>query len=152
MFSYTLINTVYTCTLDTARLDQICRLISEQVDLPQNGIINIAWLPDDEIQILNRDYRGIDRTTDVLSFHYAENFEDITSSDVAGECILSESRILAQAHEHGHSPETECEILIIHSILHILGYDHETDGDYADMWQYEEVIRREMGVIDKLAK
>lgn len=55
--------------------------------------------------------------------------------------ILSESRILTQATEHGHSPERELEILIIHSILHILGYDHETDEEYEEMWKWEEGLR-----------
>jgi probable rRNA maturation factor len=98
-------------------------------------------LTDDEIQALNREHRGIDSTTDVLSFHYFDDFSDIDPTDTAGEIILSESRILSQAEEHGHSPERECEILIIHSILHILGYDHETDEEYAEMWEVESDLR-----------
>jgi probable rRNA maturation factor len=106
--------------------------------------LNIALLTDDEIQILNREHRGIDSTTDVLSFHYYDEFSDTDADDTAGEIILSESRILSQAVEHGHSPERECEILIIHSILHILGYDHETDEEYAEMWEIESVLRGKM--------
>jgi probable rRNA maturation factor len=111
------------------------------VHITQNGILNIAWLTDDEIQTLNREHRGIDSTTDVLSFHYYDDFSDLDIDETAGEIILSESRILSQAEDHGHNPERECEILIIHSILHILGYDHETDEEYAEMWMIEKILR-----------
>lgn len=111
----------------------------------QNGILNIAFLTDEEIRILNRDHRGIDKTTDVLSFHYFDDFSDLGAEEVAGEIILSESRIQEQAEEHQHSRERECEILVIHSILHILGYDHEDDADYADMWKWEEDFRARLG-------
>lgn len=96
------------------------------------------------MQELNRTYRQKDSTTDVLSFHYFEDFSSLTPRDTAGECIFSESRILMQASEHGHSPRTEFEILLIHSILHILGYDHETDEEYEEMWEYEEKLRRNL--------
>lgn len=87
------------------------------------------------MQYLNREYRGIDKTTDVLSFHYFDDFSDLDDRvDTAGECIFSEQKILSQARDFGHSPEEEFEILCIHSILHILGFDHETDEDYQDMW------------------
>ena len=56
--------------------------------ITQRGILNIAFLPDEEIQILNREYRGIDKTTDVLSFHYFDDFSDLDpATDIAGECI-----------------------------------------------------------------
>lgn len=107
----------------------------------QNGILNIAFLSDEEIRVLNRDHRGIDKTTDVLSFHYYDDFSDLGSDDIAGEIILSESRILAQALEHQHSPQKETEILVLHSILHIIGYDHEEDEEYEEMWKWEGELR-----------
>ncbi len=119
-------------------------MISSSLDIPQHGILNIAFLSDDEIQVLNRDHRGIDSTTDVLSFHYFDDFSDLSADQVAGEIILSESRIVSQALEHWHSCERECEILIIHSILHILGYDHETDEEYDEMWTIESPLRMQL--------
>ena len=107
----------------------------------QNGILNIAFISDEEMQNLNKNYRGKDASTDVLSFHYFEDFSEITPTDIAGECIFSESKILSQAVEYGHTPKEEFEILLIHSILHILGFDHEDDEDYEDMWKWEKEIR-----------
>jgi probable rRNA maturation factor len=93
---------------------------------------------------LNYEYRKIDSTTDVLSFHYFDDFATIGSTEVAGEILLSESKILSQAKAHDHSEEKEAYILILHGVLHILGYDHETDEEYKEMWLYEEVLREKL--------
>jgi probable rRNA maturation factor len=166
MFRYQLINHPESFILDELRIDRIFELVSvvphasviarnEAIQVSeshkktfQNGILNIAFLSDEEIQVLNREHRGIDKTTDVLSFHYYDDFSGLSADDVAGEIILSESRILAQALEHGHTPQRECEILVLHSILHIIGYDHETDEDYEDMWKWEGELRKELRSYD----
>lgn len=144
MFSFQVLNHPESFSLDESRISEICQHIAEWVDISQKWILNIAFLSDIEIQSLNKSYRGIDSTTDVLSFHYFDDFSDIPETDVAGEIILSESRIVSQAEEHCHSRERECEILVIHSILHILGYDHEDDIEYEEMWKYEQNIRNNM--------
>ncbi len=155
MFSFLFINHPGKFSLDESRIARIFELLAP-VLLPhqeegkwgsisdQKGILNIAFLSDEEIRMLNNQYRGIDSTTDVLSFHYFEDFSLLSDTDVAGEIILSESRILSQAEEHGHKPQKECEILVLHSILHIIGYDHETDEDYEKMWKWEEGFRAQL--------
>lgn len=142
MFSFQILNHPEKFTLDASRIQTIFERVNEMVDIPQRGILDIAFLSDAEIQVLNRDHRGIDKTTDVLSFHYFEDFSDVADDDIAGEIILSESRILAQAEEYEHTAEREFETLVIHSILHIIGFDHETDEDYEAMWSYEEPLRK----------
>ena len=158
MFSYQLINHPESFTLDESRIARVFELVSvvppasvipakagihaRDNKNTQNGTLNIAFLSDEEIRVLNRDHRGIDKTTDVLSFHYYDDFSGLSADDVAGEIILSESRILAQATEHLHTAQRECEILVLHSILHILGYDHETDEDYEEMWKWESELRK----------
>ncbi len=76
MFSFQLLNHPESFSMDESRIAQIFALVAESVDVPQNGILNIALLSDDEIQLLNREHRGIDSTTDVLSFHYFDDFSD----------------------------------------------------------------------------
>jgi probable rRNA maturation factor len=144
MFTPAIINYPESFTLDLSRIDEISRLISSSVDIPQSGIVNIAFLPDSDIQSLNRDHRGIDSTTDVLSFHYFDDFSSLESDEIAGEVIISESRILLQALEHGHSNSEEFEILLIHSLLHLLWYDHEEDEDFEVMFWVEKVVREKM--------
>lgn len=146
MFSFQLLNNPDSFSLDQSRISDILFSVSEEIHIPQNGILNIAFLSDDEIQVLNNQYRSIDTSTDVLSFHYYEEFSDVEDDDVVGEIILSESRILSQSLDHWHTAITECEILIVHGILHILGYDHETDKDYEKMWQVEKIVREKLNL------
>lgn len=123
------------------------------VDIAQAGIVNIAFLSDDEIQELNKNYRNIDKTTDVLSFHYFEDFSGLQSDDIAGEIIMSEAKILSQATEYGNTPEAEFTKLLIHSTLHLLGYDHEDDEEYEEMHaeeqKIEKILLEKMGVVIK---
>jgi len=146
MFSFQLLNDPESFSLDQSRVSDILFRISKAVSDEQNGTINIAFLSDEEIQALNKEYRGIDNSTDVLSFHYYDDFSDVEDDEIIGEIILSESRILSQAEEHEHTVINESEILIIHGVLHILGYDHENDTDYEEMWQIERVIREKMNL------
>lgn len=147
MFSFELLNTPESFTLDHSRISDILFRISKEVKTPQNGTLNIAFLSDDEIQVLNKQYRGINTSTDVLSFHYYDDFSGAIHDDIVGEIILSESRIHSQAEEHEHTVIHEAEILIIHGILHILWYDHECDSDYESMWEIEKNIREKMNLM-----
>ena len=137
MFHFSLINEPSHFRIDTEKISDILGYIDERVDMPQRGTLNIAFLSDEEIRKLNHEYRDVDATTDVLSFHYFDDFSSVKDDEIVGECIFSESKILAQATEHGHDAAQEFEILLIHSVLHILGYDHETDADYEKMWAVE---------------
>lgn len=139
---------------------EICTgILSAIAELPEiatnsalkcQGVLNVAFVDDAIMQMYNREYRQIDATTDVLSFHYFENFSDCGKDDTAGEILLSESKIRTQSQEYNHSTEIETYKLLLHSVLHILGYDHETDQDYAQMKILEDaaarVIERDFGI------
>lgn len=141
MFSYQLLSHPENFSTRNIRISEICKYIESIVDIPQWGILNIAFLSDEEIRTLNHQYRWIDSTTDVLSFHYFDDFSSIWEEEIAWEIIMSESRIITQAKEHGHSEREEFETLLIHWILHILGYDHEEDDEYETMWKIEKPAR-----------
>jgi probable rRNA maturation factor len=142
MFAYTIINPPTSFSLRNEIIEVIFSTIGEQIDIAQAGIVNIAFLSDDEIQVLNKNYRGIDKTTDVLSFHYFEDFSGLQSEEIAGEIIMSESKIRSQAAEYHNTQEAEFAKLLIHSTLHLLGYDHEDDEDYEEMYQEEQKIAK----------
>jgi probable rRNA maturation factor len=144
MFSYHLIHPPLTFILATTTLEDIFRSVDEAVEISQHGVINIAFVTDPEIQRLNKTYRNIDAVTDVLSFHYFDDFSLIDRDEVAGEIVLSESRIASQSREHDHSESQEASILIIHGLLHILGYDHEEDWDFEEMFAVEKILRMNM--------
>ena len=144
MFSLILLDFPSSFSIDSDTLATIAGSAERLVKKPQNGIVHLAILDDERMRELNLGYRGIDATTDVLSFHYFDDFGDVPADEVAGEIVFSLSRIVSQAEEYGHSEKEELVRLAVHGILHILGYDHETDEDYETMWKIEEKILTEL--------
>ncbi|HBS06797.1 MAG TPA: rRNA maturation RNase YbeY [Leptospiraceae bacterium] len=94
--------------------------------------LSFSLVTDGEMQQLNRDYRGKDRTTDVLSFSQVEGMDFPDSGPMAlGDIVISRQQCIKQAAEKGHSPLHELRILTIHGLYHLLGYDHETSEEDA---------------------
>lgn len=143
MFSYNIL-TKPSFKYNTKTIDIIFKNISKIVEKRQKWILNIVFLDPNSIQKLNNNYRWIDKNTDVLSFHYFEDFSNLNNEDVAWEIILSEEKILSQGKEYWLGEEKEFYKLIIHSILHILWYDHELDNDYKIMQDLETKIWQEV--------
>ena len=121
-------------------LDDISLVISKNILDQQNGTLNIVFIEPLGIQNLNKKYRNIDKTTDVLSFHYHNDFTDLEPDDVAWELIFCEEKIVTQGQEYGLWSEKEFYKLVIHSVLHILGFDHEIDEEYEAMKKWEELV------------
>ena len=121
-------------------LDEITCFISKQVEIKQNGTLNIVFLDPQGIQKLNKEYRKIDTATDVLSFHYFDDFSELAETDIAGELVFCEEKIISQWAEYGLWTEKEFYKLVIHSVLHVLGFDHETDAEYEEMREIEERV------------
>ena len=119
-----------------------------------NAEISLTFTDNDGIQALNRDFRGIDKPTDVLSFplndysHTSLPIEEPESS--LGDIVISLERACEQADEFGHSFEREVAFLTVHSMLHLLGYDHEiSEEDDRDMRARQRVIMGLMGLAVK---
>jgi len=112
-----------------------------------------AWLSamvvdDDMIHSLNRDFRGVDRPTDVLSFPMDEGEEVAAAPDgFLGDIVISLPRAQAQAEEYGHPLLREISFLTIHATLHLLGYDHMDEEAATDMFKRQEEILTQMGVL-----
>jgi len=94
---------------------------------------SLVLTDDEEIKDLNLKFRGIDSPTDVLSFPADE-------SDYLGDIFISVDRLIVQAAEYGHSPEREFAFLLVHGILHLLGYDHENEEAEREMFSKQEEI------------
>jgi len=97
---------------------------------PYNAEVSVTFTDNEGIRELNREYRGKDNATDVLSFPMYNFLEGDTPADEdtaeLGDIVLSLERAIAQADELGHSVKREIAFLTVHSVLHLLGYDHET--------------------------
>jgi probable rRNA maturation factor len=143
MFSYNLLKEP-SFEYNTKTIDNIFNIISKIVKIEQKWVLNIVFLDDDSIKNLNNNYRKIDKTTDVLSFHYYDDFSNIKDDDLAWEIILSENKIISQAIEYKLWTEKEFYKLLIHSILHIIWFDHELDNDYKIMQELEEKVWKEV--------
>lgn len=113
-------------------------------NLDENVEVSVSFVGDDEIRDLNRDYRGVDKSTDVLSFPMDDEF--IIESRILGDVIINTRRVMEQAEELGHSNERELSYLTVHSILHLLGYDHMEDEDKKEMREREKLAMKELSI------
>ncbi len=113
--------------------------------------LSVTFTDDEGIRVLNRDFRKLDRATDVLSFpltDYAGTALPIDEPEASlGDIVISLERAAAQAEEYGHSFEREVAFLTVHSMLHLLGYDHEDGGEEEqDMRARQSAILKNMGL------
>lgn len=106
--------------------------------------VSVTAVDDEQIRELNRDYRDKDKPTDVLSFPMSEGGEWEMSEDgyaILGDIVLSLERCTRQAEEYGHSFERELSFLTVHSVLHLLGFDHElSKEDEEEMFSLQKQI------------
>jgi len=145
MFGYSLVNTP-DFNIDTKVIDNILTAISKIVEQDQKWVLNIVFLNKKSVQELNKAHRDIDKPTDVLSFHYFDDFSGLSPDDIAGEIILCEEILIQQWKEYWLWSAGEFYKLIIHSVLHILWYDHEKDDDYEIMHRLEQKVANEVGI------
>lgn len=109
----------------------------------QDSELTITFIRDAAMRKLNRDYRGKDNPTDVLSFAYHESDDGFAESDAhLGDVVISVETAARYAAEFGLTFEREIEHLIIHGTLHLAGYDHETDN--GEMNRLERKLRKEL--------
>ena len=110
----------------------------------KNATFSIVFVDNEKIQYLNKNYRNIDRITDVISFAFEDN-KRIVYNNVRflGEIYICIPRMIEQAKEYGHSETRELAFLTVHGLLHLLGYDHMTEEDEKEMFALQEVILNE---------
>ncbi|WP_037289964.1 rRNA maturation RNase YbeY [Saccharibacillus sacchari] len=126
-----------------------------------DGEVALTFVDDEEIHRLNREFRNIDRPTDVLSFAMRESLGEepeityeVETEDEAipefdemlGDIIISVPRAIAQSEDYGHSVERELGFLFVHGFLHLLGYDHQTPEDEAVMMGKQEAVLQQIGL------
>lgn len=112
--------------------------------------ISVTFVDLDEIHELNRQYRGVDKPTDVLSFPQFDDLEEEipeVCEICLGDVVICEQKAREQAEEFGHSFERELVYLFTHSVLHLLGYDHMEDDEKKAMREREEEIMKQIGLM-----
>lgn len=117
-------------------------------------IVTITLTTPENIQEINKEYRNIDRTTDVLSFPMFEKQEleekikkqEFQYTDILGDIIISIDKVREQAKEYGHSFERELSYMIVHGFYHLMGYDHIKEEDKKMMRPKEEEVLSKLGI------
>ena len=128
-----------------------CTAVLVQENFTDPAEISVTFVDDDQIHALNKEYRNIDRSTDVLSFPLGENgVYDInidSGAKLLGDIVISIPHALDQADRYGHSLQREIGFLTVHSMLHLLGYDHVNGGiESVRMREKEEAVLTQMGL------
>lgn len=127
------------------------------LSLPDNTEMSVTFVNNDEIQRYNREYRGLDKPTDVISFAIEEGgddlpiiFDDEMAEDIAkniGDIIVSIDKVSEQAVYLEHSYERELGFLVVHGFLHLNGYDHmRSDSDEKEMFELQAKIMDDYGL------
>ena len=116
----------------------------------ENGEVSITLTNNEYIHELNREYRHIDRPTDVLSFALNESEEPAIENgpdiNVLGDLVISVERAEEQAADYGHSVRREIAFLTVHGMLHLLGYDHMEETDRMEMEQEQRYVMDQLGI------
>ena len=128
-----------------------CSAVLRQENFEGSAEISVTFVNNEQIHKLNLEHRNIDRETDVLSFPLGENgVYDInhdTGAKMLGDIVISIEKAFAQAEEYGHPLQREIAFLTVHSLLHLLGYDHENGGlEAVHMREKEESVLTQLGL------
>ena len=147
-------------------IEQIVDLVSKEVleeeNCPYETQINVLLTDNAGIREFNKEYRNIDRETDVLSFpnldfetpaafeidedREADYFDPETGELILGDIIISVDRVKEQAESYGHSRKREFAFLVAHSMLHLCGYDHMEEAEAAVMEAKQEAVLQKLGI------
>ena len=155
-------------------LHEVIEAAAKYLNLPEGIELDLSIVSNEEIQVLNRDYRGLDKPTDVLSFaltevtsefdvdfahldltEEAEETEDLEETEFEdeeaipqhlGDIIISYPRAQAQAPDYGHSLGRDLAFLAVHGFLHLNGYDHQTEEEAQEMVKIQEEVLTTYGL------
>ncbi|HIW84198.1 MAG TPA: rRNA maturation RNase YbeY [Candidatus Dorea gallistercoris] len=134
----------------------------DELGCPYEAEVNLLLTMDEQIREMNREFRGIDRPTDVLSFPMIEYqkpgvfdfleerpdcFDPESGRLMLGDIVISKEKVLSQAEEYGHGVKREYAFLVVHSILHLSGYDHMEDGERRVMEELQEKILQKLKIL-----
>lgn len=145
---------------ETAR--QLIEGVLDMEECPYETQVNVLLTDNEGIREYNREYRSIDRETDVLSFpnlefetpgvyeveeeQEADCFDPDTGELILGDIIISVDRVAEQAESYGHSPKREFAFLVAHSMLHLSGYDHMESEEAKVMEAKQEQVLQKLGI------
>ncbi|MDD7132325.1 MAG: rRNA maturation RNase YbeY [Firmicutes bacterium] len=131
---------------EITKLQEYMKFVVEKLTI-ENGIFNIIFVSNEKIHEINKEFRHVDRITDVISFALEDN-PDIVYDDfrLLGDIYIAIDVAYDQAIEYNHSREREVCFLATHGLLHLLGYDHMTEEEEKEMFGKQEELLKEYGI------
>ena len=144
--------------LDAKQIQKVFEEYKSHFDLPSNVCVELTIVDEETIKQTNKEFRDVDSVTDVLSFpslevklpfdvtDYPNDVDPQTGDVMLGSIMLCYARAVEQSEEYGHSKERECCYLVLHGLLHLLGFDHIEQADKDKMREQEEIILGKLGI------
>ena len=132
--------------INTSELEDYIKYVVKKLDI-ENAIFNIIFIDNKEIRDINKEYRNVDRETDVISFALEDNM-DVVYDDfrLLGDIYISYEKAIEQAETYNHSVKREVFFLATHGILHLLGYDHMEEEDEKVMFGLQNELLDGYGI------
>lgn len=143
---YDVINNYQNQIPEFKEIEEYIKYLVKELNLDK-CMFNIIFINDEEIHKINKEYRKVDRPTDVISFALEDN-KDIEYKDfrLLGDIYISVDRAIEQAKEYNHSIKRELCFLSTHGVLHLLGYDHQTKEDEEEMFTKQKELLEKYGI------
>ena len=146
---------------DLPRIDEVAAAVAEELKQRADLYAELELVSSRRIRKINAEMRGVDAVTDVLSFPMLDgikgkviakkdfplDFDQDKNAIFIGSIVVSLGRVKSQAKKFGHSEERETYYLIVHSLLHLFGYDHMNEADKREMREKEEKIMTKLGIL-----
>jgi probable rRNA maturation factor len=132
-----------------AQIEKVIQKVMEIEEISREGELSLTIVDETTIKDLNREYRGKDEVTDVLSFPQYDEFLSIKDEMdylVIGDVVICAQRAKEQADDFGHSYSREFAYLVVHSLYHLFGFDHMNEDDKKIMREKEEAALSELGI------
>ena len=156
MDSIEIINLIKKFDLKEYRKDfkLILKEVKKVLDIDNKLSLSLTICDNEYIAVLNKEYRNIDKETDVLSFALEDDADeddlldmiDLTGVREIGDIVISIDRVRSQAREYGHSEKREICFLFTHGLLHLLGYDHQQEDEEKEMFGLQELVLSNLGI------
>ncbi len=136
--------------VDASALETAAKTALRHQSAPEDAGLTLVITDDAQLHALNRQYRGVDAPTDVLSFN-ADFTDPESDAPYLGDVLISCERAAAQAQTGGHPLMDELCLLTVHGVLHLLGHDHAEPDGKARMWAAQNEILREVGALSVIS-
>ena len=134
--------------VDTARLQQAAQTVLSLHDVDADSALTVVITTDEAVQALNKQHRQIDVPTDVLSFPSDPLPPELADEEESylGDVVIAYPYTKAQAEREGHDVGDSLALMVVHGTLHLLGYDHDTPENRAEMWAEQAAALKTMGI------